>query len=112
MDCIFCKLANKEIPTEVVYEDEFVFAFNDMSPQAPVHILFIPKKHLDSAQEVEDQDLIISHIFTAMRKVARDQGVDKAGYRVITNVGKDAGQTVFHMHFHLLAGKKLKERFN
>lgn len=112
MDCIFCKLANKEIPTEVVYEDEFVFAFNDMSPQAPVHILFIPKKHLDSAQEVEDQDVIISHIFTAMRKVARDQGVDKAGYRVITNVGKDAGQTVFHMHFHLLAGKKLKERFN
>ncbi len=112
MDCIFCKLANKEIPTEVVYEDEFVFAFNDMSPQAPVHILFIPKKHLDSAQEVEDQDLIISHIFTAMRKVARDQGLDKAGYRVITNVGKDAGQTVFHMHFHLLAGKKLKERFN
>lgn len=108
MDCIFCKLANKEIPTEVVYEDEFVFAFNDMSPQAPVHILFIPKKHLDSAQEVEDQDLIISHIFTAMRKVARDQGLDKAGYRVITNVGKDAGQTVFHMHFHLLAGKKLK----
>ena len=105
MDCIFCKLANKEIPTEVVYEDEFVFAFNDMSPQAPVHILFIPKKHLDSAQEVEDQDLIISHIFTAMRKVARDQGLDKAGYRVITNVGKDAGQTVFHMHFHLLAGK-------
>lgn len=112
MDCIFCKLANKEIPTEVVYEDEFVFAFNDMSPQAPVHILFIPKKHLDSAQEVEDQDLIISHIFTAIRKVARDQGLDKAGYRVITNVGKDAGQTVFHMHFHLLAGKKLKERFN
>lgn len=112
MDCIFCKLANKEIPTEVVYEDEFVFAFNDMSPQAPVHILFIPKKHLDSAQEVEDQDVIISHIFTAMRKVARDQGLDKAGYRVITNVGKDAGQTVFHMHFHLLAGKKLKERFN
>ena len=105
MDCIFCKLANKEIPTEVVYEDEFVFAFNDMSPQAPVHILFIPKKHLDSALEVEDQDLIISHIFTAMRKVARDQGLDKAGYRVITNVGKDAGQTVFHMHFHLLAGK-------
>ena len=112
MDCIFCKLASKEIPTEVVYEDEFVFAFNDMSPQAPVHILFIPKKHFASAEEVGDQDMIISHIFTAIRKVAREKGLDQTGYRIITNVGKDAGQTVFHMHFHMLAGKKMREKFD
>lgn len=112
MDCIFCKLANKEIPTDVVYEDDYVFAFNDMTPQAPTHILFIPKKHYSSHLDVEDGDMIINHIFSAIKKVAKERGIDKTGYRIINNVGKDGGQTVFHMHFHLLAGKKLNEKFN
>lgn len=106
MDCIFCKLANKEIPTKVVYEDEYVFAFNDMEPQAPVHILFIPKDHVASNNEVED-DLIVGRIFAAIRKVAKDKGFDQDGYRVINNCGKDGGQTVNHLHFHLMAGREM-----
>ena len=112
MDCIFCKLANKEIPTEIVYEDDYVFAFNDMYPQAPTHILFMPKKHYTSHHDLADDDLIISRIFSAIRKVAEERGLDKTGYRIVNNIGKDGGQTVMHMHFHLLAGKKLKERFD
>lgn len=106
MDCIFCKLANKEIPTKVVYEDEYVFAFNDMEPQAPVHILFIPKDHVASNNEVED-DLIVGRIFAAIRKVAKDKGFDQDGYRVVNNCGKDGGQTVNHLHFHLMAGREM-----
>lgn len=111
MDCIFCKLANKEIPTQVVYEDDYVFAFNDMSPQAPVHILFIPKEHVASAFEVQNQE-IIAKIFAAIKAVAKEKGLDKEGYRVVTNVGEGAGQSVFHMHFHVLSGKKLSGKFN
>lgn len=112
MDCIFCKLANKEIPTDVVYEDEHVFAFNDMTPQAPIHVLFIPKKHVSSHLELEDDDMIVRHIFSAIKNFVKEKGLDKSGYRIINNVGEDGGQTVFHMHFHLLAGEKLGEKFN
>lgn len=107
MDCIFCKLANKEIETAVVYEDEHVFAFNDMDPKAPVHILFIPKKHVVSNNEVADDDIVIAHIFTAIRRVAEQMGFDRKGYRVVTNIGDDGGQTVKHMHFHLMAGRQM-----
>lgn len=106
MDCIFCKLASKEIATKVVYEDEDVFAFNDMEPQAPIHILFVPKKHVESNNQVDDE-LIIGRIFAAIRKVAKDMGFDQDGYRVVNNCGKDGGQTVNHLHFHLFAGRQM-----
>ena len=106
MDCIFCKLANKEIPTDVVYEDEAVFAFKDGSPQAPSHLLFIPKAHIASVNEVEDGDHIISKIFQAIKKVAHEQAFADDGYRVVTNIGQDGGQSVFHLHFHVMGGPR------
>lgn len=107
MDCIFCKLINKEISANLVYEDEYVVAFNDISPQAPIHLLFVPKTHIKSNTEVLDDDKIISHIFNAIRKVAKDMGFDKNGYRIINNIGEDGGQTVGHIHFHVMAGRKM-----
>ena len=107
MDCIFCKLANKEIPTEVVYEDDYVFAFNDMDPEAPVHVLFIPKAHINSTNELEDEDIIVARIFKAIRNFAKEKGFDKDGYRIVNNCGLDGGQTVEHLHFHLLAERKM-----
>ncbi len=108
-DCIFCKLANGVIPTNIVYEDEYVTAFNDLNPQAPVHILVVPKKHYENVLSVNYDDTIISKIYSAINKIAAKQGFDKEGFRVITNCGENAGQTVMHMHFHILAGKKLGE---
>lgn len=109
-DCIFCKLANGEIPTNIVYEDEHVTAFNDMNPQAPVHILVVPKKHYASVLDVEKGDEIIAKIYNAINIIAKKQGFDKEGFRVINNCGENAGQTVMHMHFHILAGRKLGEK--
>ena len=109
-DCIFCKLANGEIPTNIVYEDEFVTAFNDMNPQAPVHILVVPKKHYASVLDVKNNVEIITKIYNAINIIANKQGFDKEGFRVINNCGENAGQTVMHMHFHILAGKKLGEK--
>lgn len=108
-DCIFCKLANGVIPTNMVYEDEYVVAFNDLNPQAPIHILVVPKKHYDNVLVVENGDTIISKIYDAINKIAENQGFAKEGFRVINNCGENAGQTVMHMHFHILAGKKLGE---
>lgn len=108
-DCIFCKLANGVIPTNMVYEDEYVAAFNDLSPQAPIHILVVPKKHYDNVLAVENGDTIISKIYDAINKIAEKQSFAKEGFRVINNCGENAGQTVMHMHFHILAGKKLGE---
>ncbi len=108
-DCIFCKIANGEIPSNLVYEDELVAAFNDMSPQAPVHILIVPKAHIPSALELDDTNKnIIGHIFTVAGKIARDQGFAEDGFRLVNNCGRDGGQTVGHIHFHLLAGRYLE----
>lgn len=107
-DCIFCKIAAGEIPTNKVYEDEAVLAFHDIQPQAPVHVLVIPKKHLASANDLHAEDAaLLGHIFSAVQNVAKSTGVAETGYRVITNVGKDAGQAVHHLHFHVLGGKTL-----
>lgn len=108
MDCIFCKLVNKEIPTEIIYEDDYVFAFNDLEPQAPVHILFVPKNHIKSNNDVKDDDHIITQIFNAIRKVAKEKGFDQDGYRIVNNIGKDGGQSVHHLHFHVMAGRKME----
>ena len=108
MDCIFCKIINREIPSEIVYEDENVLAFKDISPAAPVHILVIPKKHISALTELTKNDeVLIGKIYTVINKVAKEQGIFDSGYRVIANCGKDGCQEVKHIHFHLLGGKNL-----
>lgn len=109
--CLFCKIVKGEIPSTKVYEDEFVYAFKDINPEAPVHILVIPKKHIGSINKIEKEDEeLIGKIFTTIKKVAKDQGIAESGYRVVSNCGKDAGQTVMHLHFHILGGKTLGEK--
>lgn len=105
-DCIFCKLASGEIPTSVVYEDDTVFAFNDMDPKAPIHFLVIPKEHIKWALDIdEDNSKIVAHIYEVIAKICREKGI--SSYRVVTNCGEDAGQSVLHLHFHVLAGREL-----
>lgn len=105
-DCLFCKIVSGEIPTTKVYEDSLCLAFRDIAPQAPVHVLVIPKEHIPSADCIDSSNSdVISHIFEVIPKVAQLEGVDS--YRLVSNVGSDAGQTVHHLHFHVLGGKKL-----
>jgi histidine triad (HIT) family protein len=105
--CIFCNIAAGQIPSTIVYQDDNVVAFQDNAPQAPVHILFIPRRHIASmATLTPEDDPILTAIFTAARRVAHEQGLDP-GYRFVTNVGLPAGQSVFHLHFHLLGGRKM-----
>lgn len=107
-DCLFCKIAAGEIPCNRVYEDEDFLAFHDINPKAPVHVLVIPKHHLASLNDADDQDIeLLGLLMDATRKVARELGVDDPGYRVILNVGKGGGQEVFHIHVHILGGKTL-----
>lgn len=110
-DCIFCKIIKKEIPSNIVYEDDEVIAFEDISPATPIHILVIPKKHISSLVELEKEDeLLIGKIYSVINEIAEKQGVKEKGYRVIVNCGKDGGQEVGHLHFHLLAGTQLGEK--
>ena len=109
MSCLFCRIIAGEIPSKKVYEDEYVYAFHDIAPMAPVHVLFIPKQHMDSADAVSaENSLYVAKIFEAIPKVAAELGLAN-GYRVITNCGEDGCQSVKHLHFHLLGGKKLPE---
>lgn len=111
MDCIFCKIAAGEIPSSKVYEDEQVLAFNDINPQAPVHVLVIPKKHIGSAVEIKKEDAaLIAHIFEVIKIVAKEQNLDN-GFRLVTNIGADGGQSVKHLHFHVLGKKQYGENF-
>jgi histidine triad (HIT) family protein len=108
MDCVFCKIAKKTAPAEIVYEDEKIMAFKDIAPKAPVHILIIPKKHIMTVDHIELHDKeLIGEMFLAAKNVARKVGVVDRGYRLIFNVGRDAGQTVDHLHLHLLGGREL-----
>ncbi len=110
MSCIFCEIIAGNIPSDKVYEDELCLAFRDINPQAPVHIIVIPKQHIPSMNEVtEDTEALIGHIFTCIPKIAAEAGLN-SGYRVISNCGQDAGQTVPHLHFHLLGGTILGEK--
>ncbi len=107
-DCIFCKIINKEIPSTIVYEDEKIIAFKDINPVAPVHVLVIPKKHITSLIELEDEDKnIIGDIYLVINKIAKELGIAEKGFRVIVNCGEDGGQEVKHLHFHLIGGEKL-----
>ena len=108
-DCVFCKIVDGKIPSTKVYEDEEVLAFKDINPIAPIHILIIPKKHIKSLTELDDNELL-AHIFRVIKDVAKSQGIEEKGYRVITNIGEDGGQAVKHLHFHVIGGKKLPTR--
>lgn len=106
MDCLFCKIINGDIPSAKVYEDELVFAFRDIEPQAPTHILIIPKTHIKSVAEITPENsAVVAHIFEVAAKIAEDEGLDD-GYRIVTNCGDNAGQTVRHLHFHLMGGRQ------
>ena len=107
-NCIFCKIANKEIPSNFVYEDDQVVAFRDLNPVAPVHILIVPKEHkLNLSEYGQEDEQLLGHILTTAAHIARELGLEESGYRVITNAGPDAGQSVMHTHFHLLGWRKL-----
>ena len=108
MDCVFCKIAKGEIPSKKAYEDDQILAFYDLDPQAPVHILLIPKAHIASGNELtEENSAVVSHIFLTAAKLAKELGLEK-GYRIVHNCGEDGGQTVQHLHFHLLGGRSMK----
>ena len=110
-DCIFCKIIKGEIPSSKVYEDEEILAFNDIHPAAPIHILVIPKKHIASLANIEKKDEeLIGKIFGVINQISEEQGFKQEGYRVITNCGENGGQSIKHLHFHILAGKKLGEK--
>jgi histidine triad (HIT) family protein len=107
-NCIFCKIAKEEIPSSKVYEDDKIFAFKDINPGAPVHILIIPKEHIQSVNELEQKHKeLVGHIFVTAGNIAKDQGCAEDGYRIVTNCGEDGGQSVPHLHFHLLGGRHL-----
>ena len=107
-DCLFCKIIAKEIPSNIVYEDERCLAFRDIEPQAPVHIILIPKAHIPSANALDEENCgVVGHIFAVAAKIAKEQGFAEQGYRLVNNCGEDGGQTVQHLHVHLLAGRNL-----
>ena len=109
MDCLFCKIIAGEIPSAKVYEDEYVFAFKDINPQTPVHVLVVPKSHISSADAVNGENSVyVAKIFEAIPRIAAEAGLAN-GYRVITNCGEDACQTVKHLHFHVMGGRRLPE---
>lgn len=107
-NCIFCKIVKKEIPSDILYEDDEIMAFKDVNPMTPVHVLVIPKKHIPNLLEVTKEDeRVIGKIHSVINKLAIESGIDKTGFRVVTNCGEDSGQEVKHLHFHILGGRKL-----
>lgn len=109
MDCIFCKIISGDIPSTKVYEDELVFAFKDINPEAPVHVLIVPKEHIESVAHLDvAHHPLIGHIHLIAKQIAENEGIDQSGYRLLTNIGKDGGQSVLHLHYHLLGGRQLK----
>ncbi|HDZ27777.1 hypothetical protein LCGC14_0683420 [marine sediment metagenome] len=107
-DCIFCKIINKKIPASIVFEDEKIIAFNDINPQAPIHILLIPREHFTSLNDIpEEKKNILSHLLLKARQIAQEKGIAEKGYRIVLNTEKDSGQEVFHLHFHLFGGRRM-----
>jgi len=105
--CLFCRIVNKEIPAKIVFEDPRILAFEDVNPQAPVHILIIPKKHIAKVSDLTEHDAeTVSQLVLAAKKIANERGIRDSGYRLVMNCNKDAGQAVFHLHLHLLGGRK------
>lgn len=107
-DCLFCKMLNKEIPADVVYEDDDVLAFNDINPQAPVHVLIIPRIHVATLNDLQAKHAeVVGKLFLAAKEVAKQKGLSEGGYRTVINCNEDAGQSVFHIHLHLLGGRQM-----
>lgn len=110
-DCLFCKIINGDIPSSKVFENEFVYAFDDINPEAPVHIVIVPKIHIENLNDVsENNSKYLEEIMKAVNLIAEKKGIKESGYRLISNAGIDAGQSVMHLHFHLVGGKKLGEK--
>ncbi|HDH04110.1 MAG TPA: histidine triad nucleotide-binding protein [Nitrospirae bacterium] len=108
MNCLFCRIIQDKITSKRIYEDESILAFEDVSPQAPVHILIIPKKHIPTSLDIEEKDHeLIGRMFQVANKIAIDRGVAERGFRIVMNCNSEAGQTVFHIHLHLLAGRAM-----
>lgn len=108
-NCLFCKIINGEITATKIYENEHIIAFNDIDPKAPVHILVIPKKHIRSINELNSSDInLAGEIILAAKKIAKDQGVDSKGFRVVFNTNDDGGQTVYHIHMHIMGGRQMQ----
>jgi len=108
-DCLFCRIIKKEIPSSIVFENDKVFAFKDINPVAPIHILIIPKEHIESALQIDQSNSdIIANIFEVAAIIAKEQKIADNGYRIVTNIGKDGGQAVPHLHYHLLGGRSLQ----
>lgn len=106
MDCLFCQIINKKIKSDIVYEDEQVIAIKDINPQAPIHVLLIPVKHIATINDLTDEDnLLMGHMLNVAKKTAKDLGTERNGYRLVYNVNKGGGQEVFHIHLHLLGGR-------
>ena len=108
--CIFCKIVNREIPSQIVYEDDRVLAFKDINPLAPVHILIIPKEHITNVLDIDENNAdIIAHIHLVANKLAREAGIAERGFRVVTNCNEEGGQIIFHLHYHLIGGEQLRD---
>lgn len=108
MDCIFCKIIKKEIPAKIVFEDNNVLAFEDINPQAPVHIVIVPKTHIEKLSHIKAENVVnIGRLMLAANKIAKEENIQESGYRVVVNCGHDAGQAVLHLHLHLLGGRKM-----
>jgi histidine triad (HIT) family protein len=108
MDCLFCKIAAKEIPATIVYEDGLCLAFEDIAPQAPVHVLVIPKKHIPTSNDITEEDeALMGHLTKVSSEVARLKNIDQSGFRTVINCNADSGQLVFHVHLHVLGGRKM-----
>jgi histidine triad (HIT) family protein len=107
-DCVFCQISDKNIASDMIYEDEDLVAFHDINPQAPSHILIVPRKHIPNLSAIEDEDTpLLGKMLTLARQIARDNHFGEKGYRIALNEGKDGGQTIFHLHMHLLSGRRL-----
>ncbi len=108
MDCIFCRIISGEIPSDILYQDEQAVAFRDVNPKAPVHLLVVPRKHIESVAELtEDEAPILGHLVTVANRLAREAGISEKGYRLVVNCGPDGGQIVPHLHLHLLGGRQM-----
>jgi histidine triad (HIT) family protein len=108
-DCIFCKIIASEIPSKIVYQDDLIFAFHDIQPAAPIHILVIPKKHIADVNAISQEDeMVLGHLLLMVKKIAAEQGIAEKGYRLIVNTGPNANQVVQHLHVHILGGKPMR----
>jgi histidine triad (HIT) family protein len=107
-DCLFCKIAEKKIPSTIVYEDESIIAFEDINPQAPVHVLVIPRKHIPTTLDIRKEDhSVVGQMFQTAYRIAEDRGIAQRGFRLVMNTNQDAGQSVYHIHLHLLGGRRM-----